>query len=170
MLGSLNFTVPGGNANWKTSAYVDPSTGGFGGLNNDDHAFVIDSWINWAPKFANDKLLLGLNGDYGQGDLNLGAADTTWYGVAGYAKYQFTDIFSLAGRGDWIHEHGTSKFNPSGTGEADIWSFTLTAGFDLLENFLFRAEYRFDHGEDIRGVAADSDWAHTAALQAVYTF
>ncbi|NJK91811.1 MAG: outer membrane beta-barrel protein, partial [Blastochloris sp.] len=93
-----------------------------------------------------------------------------------YAKYQFTDIFSLAGRASYLHNSdegstllaATSPIN-SGRGTTDLWSYTLTAGFNLLENLLVRAEYRVDAGNDVVGVNGD-DLAHTVAFQAVYTF
>ncbi|NJK91809.1 MAG: outer membrane beta-barrel protein [Blastochloris sp.] len=155
----------------------------------------LHTWGNWAPKFANDKLLLGFSNTLGDADQDVrnGASTrndgyTFWSGSL-YAKYQFTDIFSLAGRASYLHasdEANTLAFPGAGGGvtpaaskrgdSSDLFSYTLTAGFNLLENLLVRAEYRVDLGNDITGGTTgagglDGDnIAHTVAFQAVYTF
>jgi hypothetical protein len=197
VMAKVNITNPGGNANWYNAIYYgfgsDNTTGDMGGS-----TFVYDTWGNWAPKFADDKLLLGVNANIGYADTdvtnNLIDEESTnsWWGAALYAKYQFTDIFSLAGRADYLHgDQENAPFNgfgaspaavgAAGDGNVDLWSWTLTAGFDLLENFLVRAEYRLDYLEDFAdgtNAAAPSpinnsqldEFAHTVAIQAVYTF
>jgi len=164
VMAKLNITNEGGNANWYNAVYYGFGNGGLAtGSNND--VFVYDTWGNWAPTAFDDKLLLGFNVDIGFQD------SETFWGAALYAKYQFTDVFSLAGRADYLHsDSDTPGFNtPSvgGQGNVDNWSYTLTAGFDLLENLLVRAEYRVDVDNDF---AIGSDLLHTVALQAVYTF
>jgi hypothetical protein len=112
---------------------------------------------------------------------------STWFGAAAYAKYQFTDLFSLAGRFEYVNNYNSAKFtsNPNfgvGFGPAplfpanassDLFSWTLTAGFDLAENLLFRTEYRVDFGNQplTGGFGSDrSDIGHTFASQVVYSF
>jgi Putative beta-barrel porin-2, OmpL-like. bbp2 len=198
LLGAVNVNAPGGNANIQNSVYL-----GFGGdtgvtnaLNSGSGTVVVyDVWGNWKPKFANDKLLLGFNTDYGQAEYNGGTAvgapnlgNDQWYGLALYAKYQFTEIFSLASRADYIHSNngakfgpGTNRFNPGGSAFEpegnEIYSYTLTAGFDVWENMLLRAEYRADVGNDwVGGTAAGTAGngrygvSHLAAVQVVYSF
>ncbi len=165
VMAKLNITNEGGNANFYNAIYYGFGNGSIGATNKD--AFVWDSWGNWAPTAFDDKLLLGFNVDLGTYD------NQTWWGAALYAKYQFTDIFSLAGRADYLHgDNESGSFNVPGNnqggfGNTDTWSYTLTAGFDLLENLLVRAEYRVDMDNDF---AIGSDLLHTVALQAVYTF
>ncbi len=195
VMAKVNFTAPGGNANWFHSIYAGFNDGGFynsgapvlGGISETSHdVFIYDTWGNWVPKFANDKLLLAFNASIGTAGEQFGIftpgdrGSNTWWGAALYAKYQFTDIFSLAARADYIHtDDSGGKFGALGDGtNEDLWSWTLTAGFDLLENLLLRAEYRVDFGNDttaaplggFAGVGSTSDSAHTVALQAVYTF
>ncbi|MGF1677627.1 MAG: outer membrane beta-barrel protein [Candidatus Methylacidiphilales bacterium] len=169
IMAKINFTNPGQNANWFHALYY-----GFGNNNtgaDDEQTLIYDTWGNWAPTAFNDKLLLGINANIGHADTGSATQDTaTWWGVALYAKYQFTDIFSLAGRADYLHSDeelgsGFNTFTGSANGSHDQWSYTLTAGFDLLENLLVRAEYRVDVAE-----TGGSDSSHTVALQAVYTF
>jgi hypothetical protein len=178
-LGAVNVNAPGGNANIQNSIYVGvggESTGIASG--GSGTSFVYDVWGNWKPKFANEKLLLGFNADYGQAELAPNNNEQ-WYGVALYTKYQFTQIFSLAGRLDWVHNADNAKFASAfvpATSTAtnnDVYSYTLTAGFDVWENMLLRAEYRADWGNDWIGGATPSGRegvSHLAAVQVVYSF
>lgn len=157
LLGTINVTAPGGNANIQNGAFVglnnnatgvDPGFGTTVGDTLTSHAlWVYDIWGQWKPKFAGDKLTLGFNGDIGSYDYSVGGISidtTTWAGAALYAKYQFTKIFALASRADWMHsDDGLKVGTPAGT---DIYSVTLTAELDAWENMLLRAEYRADFG------------------------
>ena len=182
VLAGINITAPGGNANisqnviYSINGDSSPSTseGLTLGTSDDAALFVYDVWGNWTPKFANDKLLLAFNIDFGAYDTNPlainGAGSETFWGAALYAKYQFTDIFSLAGRADYLHgTDGGTKFGPATGGNVDLWSYTLTAGFDIIENLTLRAEYRVDYANDLVGVGADGP-AHMAVAEVVYSF
>lgn len=188
-LATVNVTAPGGNANIQNGVFV--------GLNNNSNQaqngvagaglaggghtlWIYDVWGQWKPKFAGDKLTLGFNGDIGSYNTSAVAGnDTTWSGAALYAKYQFTKIFALAGRGDWIHTDDGGKFStavPAGN-STDLYSATLTAEVTAWENLLLRAEYRADFGNYTTafapgGVAAGTGTgvAHTIDLEAVYSF
>ncbi|MDX6766305.1 MAG: outer membrane beta-barrel protein [Candidatus Methylacidiphilales bacterium] len=166
-----NFTInvknSGGNANIFNGVYVsNTAEDGIG-----SGAYLWNIWGNWAPKFANDKLLLGfssnlnVNGQDGEGD-----DITVWTGSL-YAKYQVTDIFSLAGRASYLSTVDGENFGFAAAA-GDAYSWTGTAGFDLLENLLLRAEYRTDFttGLDNGTESESDDFAQTISLQAVYTF
>ncbi|MDR2462901.1 MAG: porin [Verrucomicrobiales bacterium] len=143
---------------WGNEAYTNDNVSVYG----------VNWWTTWAPKFADDKLLLALNTSYWHTQ-NLDPSLTDFPGsfatAALYAKYQFTDLFSLAGRGEYVNvsEEGTSHF----------WSFTLTAGFNVVENLLLRAEYRYDTGSNVVynfDTEHGNHSSHTLALEAVYSF
>jgi len=170
VLASLDVTAPGGNATWSNnfqwSVNNENNTGGSSGpsfnstpvptLNSasagNSYTFIYNSWGNWAPKFADDKLLFAFNamllssgGDgtatvyypgLGTGTVN---DNYTSYGVGAYAKYQFNDWFYLGGRGETL---GISSNGVS----TNLWEWTLTAGFNVIDNLLIRAEYRLDWG------------------------
>lgn len=171
IMAKLDIVAPGGNANLYNAIFYSWDGSGAVLGAEDGATFIWDMWGNWSPRFADDKLLLGFNVDYGFADVATAPGTTEdWWGAALYAKYQFTDIFSLAGRADYIHSAGSTKFAGTGGGSGDIWSWTLTAGFDLLENFVFRTEYRVDIGDSITTAPGTGDAAHTFAAQAVYTF
>jgi hypothetical protein len=199
LTGSINLTAPGGNANIYNGFYYEVAGGALNyvdvsslGLPVDilpvenEPLFVWNTWGNWAPKFANDKLLLGFSQTLGVADdastpnvplLGVTAADNgnTWWTASLYAKYQFTDIFSLAARASYFHTHNQNlALTAIGAQNTDLWSWTLTSGFDLAENLLLRAEYRADFGKELvtsrENPDNTGDVAHLISAQVVYSF
>ena len=217
LLAALNVTAPSGNANWSnnfqystalenntsyqnggqltSSAPVNNSAGSANG-----YALIYNSWGNWAPKFANDKLLFAFDSALGNASWssvqNI-TVNTTWYGAAVYAKYQFNDWFSLASRADYLGSNNAGKFGTQGgistssaansfadsghvTGN-NYWSYTLTSAFNVIDNLLIRAEYRLDWGSGIQssditpnsngdtGVQSGGP-CHYAGAEIVYSF
>ena len=96
-------------------------------------------------------------------DVGVDENTDTWWGAAVYAKYQLTDVVSIALRGEYFHDDdGTARVqdldgnywdnenwthnetNAYFVNSTDLWSFTATVGFDLWENMLMRLEYRLD--------------------------
>ena len=164
------------------------------------YTFIYNSWGNWAPKFADDKLLLAFNtlllttGGSGTStitDPTLGSvtvnSNYTSYGAGAYAKYQFNDWFSLCSRGEYLGSNNTlaagnngSASTPSSTGTSyatgeSNWEYTITAGFNVIDNLLIRAEYRLDWGSSIynneNANTTNSDGpAHYAGAEVVYSF
>jgi hypothetical protein len=182
---AFNVKAKGGNANIKNT-FVGETRGGrnaagntapITGVAREGSIFMWDSWGNWAPKFANDKLLLGYNTDIGFYD---GYSQTTdgrttrnenFWGAALYAKYQFTKILSLAGRAEYVHNTDGVKFGntTSELSNTDLYSYTLTAGFNIYENMILRGEYRADFGADTQGQGNDAT-GHMASVNVVYSF
>jgi len=207
VLAALNVTAPGGNANWSnnfqyssnsdnnsaSTANIDGFTVSAAQLNSNPtvpltanggqaYTFVYNSWGNWAPKFANDKLLFAFNtlllATGGSANNELFSPNYTSYGAGAYAKYQFNDWFNLASRGEYL---GISSNGRTG----DLWEYTLTAGFNVIDNLLIRAEYRLDWGNNsvnnfdtssgtapiLNGTASTSSGpAHYAGAEVVYSF
>ncbi|MDR0534674.1 MAG: porin [Verrucomicrobiales bacterium] len=176
VMAKLNFKVPGGNANWQHTIYYswdsaneflynDQRDNYRPGFSSSGNEAMYDGIMNWVPKFANGKLLLGATYDLGAIDGLRDQEGFTFAGTGLYAKYQFTDLFSLAGRGTYVHT--TDEL------ASDLWSITLTAGFNVAENLTIRTEYRFDLGDDrimdySNGITHNS--GHTAAVEVVYAF
>jgi hypothetical protein len=216
LLAALNVTAPGGNANWShnfeystasENSTGNPTAGTSPGATNQNAlpsnvgstsaaggawTIIYNSWGNWAPKFANDKLLLafdtvlgntaGANGYNSTNDPNT-PNNTTWWGASAYAKYQFNDWFSLASRGEYFGGDNLAKIgNGLATNNQDAglswWEYTITAGFNVIDNVLIRAEYRLDWGDNISGTnggtnagaANSSGPAHYAGAEVVYSF
>jgi hypothetical protein len=174
--GRVNYTFAGKNANIANSFIYSPqgdSNAVASYDNGNKDLWVWDMWAQWAPKFANDKLLLAVNTDFGgssgtsegtfqsQGDSNI-------YGVALYEKYQFTKVFSLAFREEYLHANQwTSEDNTNQLIAPDVWSFTATAGFNIWENLLTRLEYRYDMAS---GTSINGTDQHEVSVNVVYTF
>jgi hypothetical protein len=227
LLAALNVTAPGGNANWSNNFQYStgndnntsvssvntslattaaPTTGTVSGVtgtaNVSAYTLIYNTWGNWAPKFANDKLLFAFNALLGNTSGSLSATvpgfgsasgnvNTTWYGAGAYAKYQFNDWFSLCSRGEYLGSNNSgvtgnngAATTPSGaqliggneyaTGESN-WEYTITAGFNVIDNLLIRAEYRLDWGSSIIrqnniGETTSGGPAHYAGAEVVYSF
>jgi len=192
VLASLNVTAPGGNANWSnnfvwetgaandTAVSTTASTYPVTGANNPSGAmYTYNSWGNWAPKFADDKWLLSFDsvlGTYSPGNGPAGGA-TTWYGAGLYSKYQFNDWFYLAGRGEYFGSDNLNKFTTAGNGRGSVswWAYTLTAGFNVIDNLLIRGEYRLDWGTNLVQTGGNTTQgsggpAHYAGAEVVYSF
>ena len=206
LLAALNVTAPGGNANWShnfeystasenstansTTQNALPSNVGSTTAAGGAWTIIYNSWGNWAPKFANDKLLLafdsvlgntaGANGTNGGAT---GANNTTWWGASAYAKYQFNDWFSLCSRGEYFGGDNLNKIsndlgNNNQAAGLSWWEYTITAGFNVIDNVLIRAEYRLDWGDNISGTNTganagqlnSSGPAHYAGAEVVYSF
>ena len=207
LLAALNFTAPGGNANWSnnfqySTGYDNNTATGSGnssqGYNNNGgsvsaYTWYYNSWGNWAPKFAEDKLLLAFNTVWFVKSGNTTGPTTvnsSVYGVGAYAKYQFNDWFSLASRGEYLGSNNDLKFGTQGNPSTSVnngghvtgtnlWEYTLTAGFNVIDNLLLRAEYRMDWGSNIvsnGNVAGDNSGnvsggpAYYAGAEVVYSF
>lgn len=200
LLASLNVTAPGGNANWSNNFTYETSAANdttisldgssypvAGATNPSGPSYIYNSWGNWAPKFADDKWLLAFDsvlGAYSPGNGPAGGA-TTWWGAGLYSKYQFNDWFYLAGRGEYFgsdnqNKTGFTTTGADGNGSVSWWAYTLTAGFNVIDNLLIRGEYRLDWGTNISGgTAADGATAgtpgsggpaHYAGAEVVYSF
>jgi Putative beta-barrel porin-2, OmpL-like. bbp2 len=179
--GQLVINAPGKNANITQSFIYSPNGDPFaaapalpGGGTAGAHGVVVyDIWGNWNPTFdKGGNTTLGFNIDYGYDSYS-------WYGAALYAQYKFSKLFSLSGRGEYLHSDANAgKFGAggfsSGTGfftpaSQDDYSITLTASFNIWDNLLTRVEYRFDDlSKGSTGV--QSAVQNEISAEAVYSF
>jgi hypothetical protein len=199
VLAALNVTAPGGNANWSnnfqystnednntanetadstlgvdTQVFSDSGSG---------HALIYNSWGNWMPKFADDKLLFAFNALLATATTGVNAYQsggfgyaTTWYGAGAYAKYQINDWFYLASRSEYLSGSNGALFNlvDNKAGAPSRWEYTVTSGFNVIDNLLIRAEYRLDWGNQTTYSSGTpsvySAPAHYAGAEIVYSF
>ncbi len=225
--GQVKVKNPGGNAVTAVSFIYSPegeyainnaliSTEFEESFNENSNTFVVNWWGEWLPKFANDRLLLAFELNFGivednygyefegENDVVKGFGKNTdiWYGAALYAKYQVNDVLSLASRFEYFKDlDGTARladaFTPRSVDfrkygvnregamyhtNVDIFSWTLTAGFDVWENMLLRLDYRVDllssdGGHDLTSgwdadhlFGSDSSMQHSVILNASYSF
>ena len=154
--------------------------------------FIYNSWGNWAPKACEDKLLLAFNTVLGTANSNNGvdtepgvvsnSGGTSWWGAGGYLKYQVKDWFYLSSRGEYLGGNNLHKISSSPSNYADagmsLWEYTLTAGFNVIDNLLIRAEYRMDWGTNSTQNSAPNEQesgfgggpSYYAGAEIVYSF
>jgi Putative beta-barrel porin-2, OmpL-like. bbp2 len=131
---------------------------------------------------------LGLNVDYGFEEneallQSLGTrqdTDARWWGVAGYAAYDFTEWFRLAFRQEFFQDQNGAR---TGLGNRVVyWTSTLTAQFKIWKGLVGRVEYRHDAASEkvyeaktsrpdaSQGVSAQSKSLDTISLSLFYSF
>lgn len=123
----------------------------WGGEVNDTNAGKRWLLTNVVSYDVTDKL--SVMGDFSYGDQNNvqdaaagvpQAVDATWWGFAGYARYQLTDKLAVAYRAEWFRDETLFR-----TALADtLFGQTLTSEYKIDENLLARAELRFDKAND----------------------
>lgn len=170
--GALAVSNEAGNAETQIAFHWAPwgDAGVGAGQTQNEHLLGLN-WVGtWAPQSFDDKLLLGYNASLWIGENYSGNNSSALVTTSWYAKYQWTDIFSTAGRFEYTHNNDSQITGLDATGGSDdVWGWTGTLGFNLLENLLVRAEYRIDFGNDVTANPSD-DIAQTIAMQAVYSF
>jgi hypothetical protein len=91
-----------------------------------------------------DKLTVAVEGDYVVGRVFRDSPPATVWGGVGYARYQWTPKFAVAGRFEYLSE----KVSPAGALFSGVTQalkeHTLTAEYKFADGFLGRAEYRRD--------------------------
>ena len=205
VLAALNVTAPGGNANWSNNFQYSSNndsnswqgtsssstcSGVENGSSGTGYVLIYNTWGNWAPNFADDKFLVAFNALLGTASTNSnprapsGRPGTTWFGAGAYAKCQFNDWFNLASRGEYLGGNNPSKLAAGieDTGyrnrNSSLWEYTITAGFNVIDDLLIRAEYRLDWGVSsvsnpnfpIDFSSNSSGPAHYAGAEVVYSF
>ncbi len=98
---------------------------------------ILDTYISWN---ASSKLLLAAEADYVINRVNRNSHPTQVTGAAGYARYQFSPSFSLAGRFEYLSDRG-GLF--SGVTQA-LKEGTVTATYQFVDGFQMRWEFRRD--------------------------
>src|SRR4030042_6992524 len=137
--------------------------------NSSHYRFLFD----WAGTFkATKKLTFVLNTDFANEakDPLKGGRNSRWYGIAGYAKYDFTDWFSTTIRAEYFDDRDGVR-----TGIAQkLKEITITPEFRIVKNLLLRPEYRHDwshkDGFDSQHRAFVKKSQDTIALSIMYTW
>ena len=106
--------------------------------------------------------------------------DAVWWGIAGYAAYDFTDWFRLALRQEFFRDADGAR---TGFGsDVNLFSTTLTAQFKIWKGLVGRVEYRHDASSEkvfkaktsrpdaSQGVSAQSKTLDTISLSLYYSF
>jgi hypothetical protein len=107
---------------------------------NSTHYRFLSDWVGTFK--ATKHLTFMVNADYAneEKDPLSGGRNSRWYGIAGYAKYDFTDWFSTTIRAEYFDDRDGVR-----TGIAQkLKEITITPEFRIVKNLLLRPEYRHD--------------------------
>ena len=130
--------------------------------------FLSDTVITVKPV---KNLTFVINPDYGsQSGAAADGGDAKWYGVAGYVKYDFSDLFSTAIRAEYFDDRDGFR---TGTAQK-AKEVTLTPEFRVAKNLIVRPEYRHDWSDkdvfDSHQNTFDKKSQDTIALGVMYTW
>jgi hypothetical protein len=145
--------------------------------------FLSDTVITVKPV---KNLTLMVNADYAvQSRSAPDGGDARWYGVAGYVRYDFTDLFSMAVRAEYFKDSSGDRIIPimqSVTGTPPLPAgtsvtakeITITPEFRVVKDLIVRPEYRHDWSNqdvfDSRHKTLDRKSQDTIALGVMYTW
>ena len=149
-------------------------------FDTDNVRWVADLVVNYT---GIERLTLGLNGDYGweNDEASLVAAstpeaDASWWGVGGYAAYDWTDRLRTAGRFEYFQDTDGVRTLALGPGrEVKLWESTATLQYNIWNGLFGRLEYRHDEADapvfDVEepGGSPTSDSQDTIGLSVYYT-
>ena len=140
--------------------------------NIESNRFLSDTVITVKPV---KNLTFVVNTDYAiQSSSAPDGGDAKWYGIAGYAKYDFSDLFSTTVRAEYFKDpQGARTLTPQTAKEV-----TLTPEFRVAKDLIVRPEYRHDWSNekvfDSRHSTADNPdkqkHQDTIALAVMYTW
>lgn len=131
---------------------------------NTSHNRFLFDWVATLKPVKNLSFIL--NTDYAaeQKDPNADGEDSKWYGAAGIVKYDFTELFGLALRGEYFKDPEGAR---TGTAQA-LKEITFTPEIRLVKGLILRPEYRHDWSD--RNSFDGSKDQDTVALGVMYTW
>jgi hypothetical protein len=136
--------------------------------NNHSNRALFDFVVTFQPI---KKLTLKVNVDYAN-EQDAVALDKngTWSGVAGYARYDFNDKWSLSDRIEYFADPNGLRI-PGAVGQY-LWENTPTLEFRPYKSLITRLEYRYDHSTDkVFTVASKAvPYQNTFSFEAIYVF
>jgi hypothetical protein len=124
-----------------------------------------------------DQLTVGLNADWAYEEdaafNNEGVAtgqQAQWYGVAAYASYVISDMFTVNGRAEWFNDKDNCRGLGTNVYEATIGvSIKPWANHEIGSNLVIRPEFRYDYAEEGIFDNGQNDQC-TVAADVIFTF
>lgn len=162
--------------NWATSLYWGPENTQTSGRKR----FLLSNVLGWD---ATDKLSFKSEFTIGSesrvrnlmdatGNVN-NAHGASWYGWAGYTRYQATDKWGFVYRIEAFRDPDyfrTNALNGGSTGVATtLWEMTFGTDYKMYENLTGRLEYRFDKADRHDPFNGESNQS-TLGAQLIYQF
>lgn len=126
---------------------------------------------------VSDQLTVAVNGDYAYEEdaqlNNEGIAtgkQAQWYGVAGYATYEISDMFSVSARGEWFNDHDNVRGLGTNVYEATLGvAIKPFANHEIGSHLIIRPEVRYDYAEQGIFDGGENDQL-TVAADVIFTF
>jgi hypothetical protein len=162
-----------GNVVWSGSEVAD---------NNSLDRTLFDIVATVFPLADDHRLKLLLNFDWaGEEGAAAGGGYAQWWGFAGIVRYDLTDQWYVAARGELFDDDDgarTALLFGGASPETTLYELTLTLGYKPVESLLLRGEVRYDHADqdvffsDDGGPGGTPDENHqtTIAFDAVFMF
>ncbi len=157
--------------NDKITATLNVSFGPQGTKDNSDYWTVLDFIL--ADKLS-DQLTLTVNADYGDAPHVNGDGSAQWYGVAVYAGYTISPMFTLNARGEWYDDNDGFTL---GTGKGmNVYELTLGLSITpfpnnvIAKNLVIRPEVRGDYASSRYFNGGTDDKQFQFAIDAIFSF
>jgi hypothetical protein len=119
-----------------------------------------------------DQLTLSANADYGiEDDAAPDGSQAQWYGVAVYAGYEISKMFTMNMRGEWFND----KDGARGLG-TNVYEATLGVSIKpfpdnaLGSNLVIRPEVRYDYAEEALFDSGTDHQQFTVGVDAIFAF
>jgi Putative beta-barrel porin-2, OmpL-like. bbp2 len=114
---------------------------------------VLDLVVNYT---GIKNLILGANVDYGWeiDEPSLAATrswstNATWWGVAGYVAYDWTEKLRTALRGEFFRDgEGARTLAVAAGSPVSLWEITATVQYKIWKGLVGRVEYRHDQADE----------------------
>ena len=147
--------------------------------NNRNNRTVLDWTLNYT---GIKNLTLGANVDYGWEHkepslVAAGLSDTTatWWGIAGYAAYDWTDKLRTAFRGEYFRDSDSARTAAQAPGlKTSLWETTATLQYNVWKGLFGRLEYRHDQANEkvfkVASTGPTSKAQDTLSLSLYYLF
>jgi predicted porin len=132
---------------------------------------LLDFLVTYKPI---SPLTLTVNYNYGQEDeaFGVGTPTATWHSVSGYATYDVTDKLSVGIRAEYFNDENGFRLglDPNTGKPFDVWEFTVTGRYKLLDHLFASVEYRHDEATDGAKVFDDGNAKFNAGSQDTIAF
>jgi hypothetical protein len=139
--------------------------------------------FDWTATYNGLKnTVVGLNVDYGWETkeaslVNAGLSNTTatWWGVATYGAYDWTEKFRTSLRAEYFEDSDSARTLARAPGETTaLWEVTATARYRIWKGLLARVEYRHDQANEkafkTKNTGPSSRAQDTLSLDLIYQF
>ncbi len=132
--------------------------------NNSDNRFLFD-WVGTVKPVKN--LAFIINADYATEEHSApDGGKAKWYGIAGIAKYDFNDHYSLAIRGEYFKDEDGLMTKTA----QSLKEITVTPEIRIAKGLIIRPEYRHDWSDTHVFDSGKKKSQDTVALGVMYTW